>query len=541
MTALRNADAAGDKDAASRIAAMIKSKKPTQKSAENPDVPGGGQVSYAKPKELSSTDKLKGAGEATLTTATGATTGALGFGLGTLEGAVKYLMGDITQEEAMQIAQQRASDLTYEPKTEAGKEIVDDIGETLGVLPPVLGTAPVVGLNTASKIKLSKTKSPLAKRIAQESKGSIKKSFDKKLGDDRFTPRVFGMVKEARKQGFDDGMTTVIANANPIDKRRMRQQLSIMEKGRTDTKYQAANRPSDVAGNSMLKQIDFLMSNNKQAGQQLGRVARSLKGKDVDVDAPIAKFKSELEGIGVQFDQDGTVNFDNSRIRTIAPAKKVITDVLDEIRIRNLDDTDALTAHEFKGFLDENLSFGKKQEGLSGKAESITKSLRKGINESIGENYAAYKEANNRFSDTITVLDELQDVVGKKLNIKGPHADKAFGIALRTLLSNNKGRANMMTVVDNINSTARKYGGSFDDDILTQMLFSDELDSVFGSGARTSLRGEAKKAGVDTAIDVSQMSIPGAVAVGAKAGAKKLRGINEKNQLKALKKLLSAK
>ena len=437
------------------FAQYISNSETLNESAENPEVPDGGQVSYAKQRDSSTTDKIKGAGEAALTAATGATTGALGFGVGTLEGAAKYLMGDITQEEAMQIAQQRASDLTYEPKTDAGKEIVGDIGDTLGVLPPVLGTAPVVGLNASSKIKLSKTRSPLAKRIAQESKGLTKKSFDKKLGSDRFTPRVFGMVKEARKQGFDDGMTAVIANAKPIDKRRMRQQLSIMEKGRADTKYQAANRPSDVAGNSMLKQIDFLMLNNKQAGQQLGRVARSLKGKDVDIDAPIDKFKSELEGIGVQFDQDGMVNFDNSRIRTIAPAKKVITDVLDEIRIRRLDDTDALTAHEFKGFLDENLSFGKKQEGLSGKAESITKSLRKGINESIGENYAAYKEANNRSSDTITVLDELQDVVGKKLNVKGPHADKAFGIALRTLLSNNKGRANMMTVVENINSTAK--------------------------------------------------------------------------------------
>ena len=73
------------------------------------------------------------------------------------------------------------------------------------------------------------------------------------------------------------------------------------------------------------------------------------------------------------------------------------------------------------------------------------------------------------------------------------------------------------------------------------MLFEDELEAVFGGGARTSLKGEVKKANIESAIDVSQMSIPGALAVGAKAGIKRMRGINEKNQLKAIKALLSAK
>ena len=97
-----------------------------------------------------------------------------------------------------------------------------------------------------------------------------------------------------------------------------------------------------------------------------------------------------------------------------------------------------------------------------------------------------------------------------------------------------------MNAIDNIEATAKKFGGAFDDDILTQMLFADELDAVFGTGARTSLRGEIRKAGIDTAIDISQMTIPGALAIGAKAGAKRLRGINEKNQLKAIKNLLKA-
>jgi hypothetical protein len=251
------------------------------------------------------------------------------------------------------------------------------------------------------------------------------------------------------------------------------------------------------------------------------------------------KFESDLKDIGVTVGDDGALSFEGSRIRTIAPAKKIIQDTFDEINIQG--DMDALKAHEFKGFLDENINFGKKQEGLSGKAERITQDLRRGVNEAIGEGNPKYQEANKRFSDTITVLSELEDVVGKKLNMEGPYADKAFGTSLRGLMNNTKGRANLMSVTDKLDATSKKYGGNFDDDLLTQMLFADELDAVFGGGGRTSLKGEVKKANVDAALDLSQMSIPGAVIVGAKAGAKKIAGINEKNQLIAIKKLLSQK
>ena len=98
-----------------------------------------------------------------------------------------------------------------------------------------------------------------------------------------------------------------------------------------------------------------------------------------------------------------------------------------------------------------------------------------------------------------------------------------------------------MDAVDGIEATTKKYGGSFEDDMLTQMLFADELESVFGGTGRTSLKGIVKDANVDAALDATQMSVPGAVVAGAKYAARKARGINEKNQLKAIKKLLNTK
>lgn len=502
--------------------------------------PGDLGPSFAQPKpERTIGETIEGIGETALTLATGATGGALGFAEGSIEGAIRNLAGDMTQEEAIKLAQDRAAALTYAPRGEAGQEIVGDIGEALSYLPPVLGAGPVVGLNAVSKLKFANSKSPLARKIAEDSTGNIQKSFTKKLGEDRFEPNIFGMVKNARKQGFDEGMTTVIANASHIDKRKMLQMVSKLEKGKADSLYQAKNRPADVAGDSLLKQVNFVKSNNVQAGKQLGRVAQTLKGKEVDVDAPISKFIDDIQELGVTIDDKGKPNFSGSQIEGVAPAESLITKVVS--RIESNPDPDAFQAHNLKKFLDENINFGKAAEGLGGKTERVVKGFRSGINESISSKFERYREANARFSDTVQALDSLQDAAGKKLDFFGPNADKATGTVLRRLMSNAQGRVTLMDAIDNIEVTAKKYGGSFDDDIMTQMLFADELDAVFGGGARTSLKGEVKKANVESAIDVSQMTIPGALATGAKAGVKKLRGINEKNQLKAIKKLLMSK
>jgi hypothetical protein len=485
-------------------------------------------------------EQLEGGFEAAKTLATGATTGALAFGAGTIKGVIGELTGRLKAGEGLEEAQALAARFTDMPESEAGQEYVKNIGETIGTLPPVGLTGGVTPKTGLPNIKIPKGRNKALNALGEVAAENIQKSFTKKLGEDRFTPRIFGMVKEARKQGFDDSVTTLIANASATDKRKMLRQLAIVKAGKGNARTKALTRTADVAGDALVKKIDFIKSNNKQAGQQLNRVSKTLKGKDVDVNESVNKFLSDLDELGVTIDDNGKPSFSGSQIEGVTPAESLINKITN--RIKRNPTPDALEAHQFKRFIDENVSFGKTQsEGLSGKTESIVKSLRKGVNDSVSAISDKYKQANKQFSDTITSLDELQDVAGRKLDFSGPNADKAAGVLLRSQTNNTKGRANLLTAIANLEDTAKKYGGSFDDDILNLSIFSDELDAVFGSGARTSLRGEVGKAGIDTAIDVSQMTIPGAIAVGAKAGAKRIRGINELNQIKAIEALLKAK
>ncbi len=478
-------------------------------------------------------EQLEGGFEAAKTLVTGATTGALGFGAGTLAGILGELTGRLKPGEGLEEAQALAAKFTDLPESDAGQEYVKNIGDVLGVLPPV-------GLTGGVIPKLGMPSSPLAKKMTETGSERIKKDFTKKLGEDRFTPRVFGMVKKARSQGFDDGMTTMIANSPSVDKSKFSKMVKVMESGKGKPLAQQRYRPADVAGDSLLQDVNFLRAENKKAGSDLGNIAKNLKGEPVDTSAPTNKFFDDLGEMGVKFDKDGVLDFTDSLIEFSAPAKTLINNTITKIQRRPT--PDAEQAHKLKKFLDEDLSHGKKQEGgVSGAVEKVLGDYRKGINTAIGEDYPLYKDANRRFSETITGLNDLQDVVGRKLNQTGPHADKAFGTALRGLMNNTKGRANLMTAVDNIQSTSKKFGGRNQGDILAQMLFADELEVVFGGAGRTGLKNQVKQAGVDAAVDVSQMTGAGMVAQGVKTGYKYAKGVNEKNQLKAIKALLSNK
>jgi chaperonin cofactor prefoldin len=487
-------------------------------------------------------EQVIGAGEAALTTATGITGGALGFGAGSLSGALGELTGRLKPGEGLEEAQALAAKLTFVPRTEAGQEFVGDIGEALSTLPPVGLTNGIIPKIAVPNIRLPKSTNKAINAISEAGPENLQKSFTKKLGDDRFEPRIFGLVKEARKQGFDDSVTTLIANAGPRTKRRMLKQVLTVEKGKGDTRAKALLRTADEAGEAVIKQFDFVKRSNEQAETQLGRVTKGLKGKSADVSEPINSFFKRLENLGVKFDEDGKPNFETAVFEGSTPAESLVNKIALRIkRNKGFDDTDGFKAHEFKKFIDENVNFEKSEGGLSGRVDRAVKSLRSDINESINNISDRYKQANKQFSDTITTLNEMQKVAGRNLDFSGPNVNKAVGTLLRRQTGNDKSRANLLTAIDNLEKTTRKYGGSFDDDILSLSIFADELDAVFGSGARTSLRGEVGKAGVDAAIDISQMTLTGAAAVGAKALNRKRLGINEKNQLKAIKDLLKSK
>jgi len=193
-----------------------------------------------------------------------------------------------------------------------------------------------------------------------------------------------------------------------------------------------------------------------------------------------------------------------------------------------------------KKFIDENVSYGKSAEGLTGKSERIVKKLRSNIDSTLDNNFPKYNKVNTKYAETISAIDNFQDVAGKKMDLTGTNAEKAVGTLMRRLMSNVQSRVRLLDSINDIEGMAKKYGGRFNDDIMTQVLFADELDSVFKPVARTSFQGQ-----IGQAVDRAAMATAAPVASTAlKAGSKiidKVKGKSEEKAFKYIKQLLTQK
>lgn len=340
-------------------------------------------------------------------------------------------------------------------------------------------------------------------------------------------------ARESIKQGFDEGVIADVKQSTPATKTKMRKMVDIMERGKANKRFAVENRPSDVAGDSLLNRFRVVRNANHKAGRELDGVANGLKGQQVDSTPAVNEFLGDLEGMGISLDANLKPQFKGSDVEGLAGPEAAISRVVKRMASGpGGTPPDAFELHRLKRFIDENVTFGKGGEGLSGKTERILKNLRRNLDQTLDTNFPDYDRVNTAYSETIGVIDALQDVAGKKMNLTGKNADKAAGTLMRRIMSNAQSRVPLLDSVSDIEGIARKHGGTFDDDLLSQVLFVDELDAVFKPVARTSFQGQIVQAIPTSKADLAAKAV--------KKGVDVVRGVNEPAAFKAIKSVLNA-
>lgn len=349
----------------------------------------------------------------------------------------------------------------------------------------------------------------------------------------------------AIKQGWKDGTVASIKAATDKDRSAMTKMLNIFKMGEKREAFRAMNRPADILGDTVQSRVDFLANSNQQAGKAIDRIAQTkLRGQSVDYDPAVNTFLDDLGSIGVkvEMDQNGLakVNLQGSRIEGDTGAERLLNIVLK--RLSKTDAPDALGVHDAKRFIDTQVNYGKKNlaNPLTAEAEKVVKNLRRNLNESLGERFPVYKAANEKYSDTITALDDLQKAAGTQIDFDSPNANKALGTAMRKLTSNYGTRANLIDSLDQANQVAGKYGMKLDDDIVNQLIFVNELDRMFGAAAQTSLKGQVSEA-MQTGLDIARGNAAQRAMELVAEKAQNLRGVNKENALKAMEEILKRK
>lgn len=609
---MKAANAAGDVAAVNEMAAYLDSMDAQQKEqtkqqiteeefteryGDIPDIDGIIAPQEAKP-EPTITEKAIGAGEAALTTATGVTGGTLGMIGGTLKGLVDEIRsGEFGSNEAANRIEQKANELmaslTYQPKTEAGQEYAGAIGEAGAQLAPLAGLAgPMAQMGQMSKAVAPQARAALgqAAKAAQPAKEASKAVFSyqsptkQRIAQllESNTPDVetaqFKITKpsttqpqsklmkalnaggakiakdkiaiSAIDQGFDEGVIAAVKGAAPSDKFDMLKMLDTFEKGKKNQLFAAKNRPTDIIGDRVVKTFNEVKKANKKAGADIDKAARSLKGRKVD-SAPIGdRFVTELADMGVGVSDDMKLIFKGSDVEDLPNVERTLSTVFR--RMTGDKAPDAYELHRMKRFIDEQVSYGKAGEGLTGKSESVLKSLRRDIDNVLDDNFKEYDKANTMYADTIQAIDDIQSVAGRKMDLTGENANKALGTLMRRVLSNAQSRVNVVDAVSSLDEIARKYPAQLaiegpkmagrKADLTQLILFADELDSRFKPVARGSFQGQIEQVanrGRQIATSGSATMAATDAAVGAIGrGLDKIKGVSDEKAFTAMRELL---
>ena len=340
----------------------------------------------------------------------------------------------------------------------------------------------------------------------------------------------------AIKQGFDEGLVAMIREASPADRRNMLRSLEIMKDATENKRFSMTNRTTDIAGESILNRYKLIRDVNQQAGAGIDDYAeKNLKKRAVDFATPIQNFEESLQKLGVKFNDDInnlTLNFEGSAIEGVLPAERILNQLVKRMRAPR--QVTAYDIHNLKRFIDEQVSYGKAAEGLSGKTINVIKGLRRELDGVLDNKFPEYDKLNTTYAETIQAMDDFSTAIGRTIDPDSPSAATAIGTSLRGLGSNRQTRGRLVDSVSELNSLGNRYG-SFDDDVITQTAFTIDLDRIFGTKADTSLSGV-----VGEALGTMPSSNAQFASAAAKAAGNRLRGVNQEKQFEAMRNLLKS-
>jgi len=334
----------------------------------------------------------------------------------------------------------------------------------------------------------------------------------------------------------------MVRGASQLDRNKALKMLEIYEKGTNNKRFRLTHAPADVAGDTLLNRVLHARKVNKEAGAEIGRIAESLKGKQVDIRQPYQELAEGFKSLGVKLKlKNGKFvgDFSEANFEGVSGAERLVNQMLS--RLQRNTDADAYNVHELKKFIDTQVTYGKMQRDLSGDVERLVKSFRSGIDEALDNTFTNYNKANQRYADTIGVLDDFQGFLGKRIDLTDNRARDALGQESRKLMSNYKVRNEMNAALDRLNNVYRKYGGKDTDDLIFQAAFANSLEQTMGAYRPQTAQGVGEAVVRSAAAGNMQGgALEAGIALGKKA-ADKVKGVNTENQIKAMRELLKQK
>lgn len=417
-----------------------------------------------------------------------------------------------------------------------GVEIVRDtiVGGAVGGL--VSGVIGGIGGGISGGIKGSQLRKTELNKLLADNGSSLQQKLkarnpDLPLAD---LAKADKTIKEAASQGIDEGQALYTKFASPADKVKMNKMLETARIAQGNPA--SMNRPTDIVGETFITRAKAAQDVLKKASTKLNEASKDLKGVKVDFSSATANFENELMDAGISIGDGGKLNFVGSKFEGIGSAEKA----LQNIYSRSLKVGDnATVGHNLKQYVYNILDYSKKSEGITGNAERLIKDLARGVDEVLDATSPKYNSANQLWGQSKDVLDDISDLIGKDL-LKNDLGNVKAGTAMRTILSNRTNRADVLQLLDKLETLITKNGYKTKESIVNQVVFADMLDDVFGVQAKTSLAGQVSRGVKDAVSNIGgdNITAAGLVKKGLEKGYDVLTSKSLESQIEAIRKLL---
>lgn len=298
------------------------------------------------------------------------------------------------------------------------------------------------------------------------------------------------LQKNAIKAGIDPGAVSMLSAANKHTRSRVKDMIEVINKGKENLEYRSFNTPQTVVGEALEQRLSIILKANKEAAGKLDEVAEGLKNQSVDISSAMDRFVERLAKERINVGSNGKLDFTGSSIegKKLRKAQSVIGDVYERLRYTADPSENALRVHDAKKFIDEQVSYGKSQAGLSGRMENIIKELRHNLDSILDKNFHEYDSVNTMYAETRSEIDKLQALAGSAVDLTGPNVESALGTLSRKALSNYSTGTATQNIFDTLDKVASRYStpltGSPQDNLKQLVVMEAELRKMFPNAAK---------------------------------------------------------
>lgn len=338
---------------------------------------------------------------------------------------------------------------------------------------------------------------------------------------------------KAIKSGIDPSDVAFIKNSSEEDQTAFRKMYQMAETASGDKA--ATTRAIEVPGKQSINYAKYIDTQRKEIGSQIGELVDNLPNEPISVDVPFQKFNDNLNQAGVIV-KGGKLDFDNSAFDSMPGVQNKLQNYF--TKVTSGDKTPA-EIYRLRQNLFTDLDLATKTNELPDNATRILSTLRDDLSQPLAQASPEYKALATKYAQTSDALTQFKKILGKNFDFNDDYSSLRAGEVGRRVLGN--AAAGPMSVLKQLEDTAKQFGMKSDTSLRNQYLFADFIEKFMGTEPSGGLSGQVTS-GVEKAAnnigaveDVASLN-PGRIVKGLAGAVRKVATSPEakKAALKAL-------